>query len=332
MEFEEVNEFLKHQKVNDPTLSATSLDLQLAHRPDPYESSLFYHHNYAPIRKRHAVPGVSRLVNSVRRLKRSHRSRVEQGWNELTTSDEDNYYLHDDTRHIFPDGTDKSHTETPKTNTSLLPRATRRKKGEPNLIKGDLGTNGRPHAGERLAVFHPQRRRRRSSSVPCITFADVQRIDEQIQEVMPHQVEPKAPTNNEISATDLIDRLTEDVQQYQYLVQHEEQRIEVNRRDIADYIEKLKLLDEDVQYLNATIRLDKIKAMISTLQETNQRNVMLTDARTLQKRTTTTIEGYSKSTNYVARLNGLQAKMHLLRKREAIWSWFRNWGLAFGKD
>ncbi|KAF7727869.1 hypothetical protein EC973_006982 [Apophysomyces ossiformis] len=316
MEFEEVNEFIKRRKVNSPASSATPTQVQAEQRAS--EPAFYYHHDYPSNPKRHAVPGVSKLMNGVRRFKRSHRSRVEQPWNDLTASDEYNYYLHDDTRLIFAN----AHPSNP--NRSASPRIHRKEKKD--------SISHRPGTDQRLVRFQgeDQGRRRRSSSVPSVTYADIERINEQIEEAMPKHNESMTANNN-ISPMELIDSLMGDIQRHQYLVDQEEQRIEMNQRAITDFIEKLKLLDEDVQYLNATIRSDKIKAMVASLQETNLRNTMLIEARMHQKKTTTTIEGYSKSASYVTRLNDLQAKIQILRKREAIWSWIRNWGPACGK-
>lgn len=102
MEFEELSKFLKSGKVAGSNHSSTSLDL--ADQPASYEhfrNSIYqypsgvhrswtdYPSGAGVSKRRRPVPGVSRLVQSVRKFRKDSSSRLSKQYDEILSSEED---------------------------------------------------------------------------------------------------------------------------------------------------------------------------------------------------------------------------------------------------
>jgi hypothetical protein len=102
MEFEELSKFLKSGKVAGTNNSSTSLDLN--DPPSSYEhfrdaiyqypsgaqrSWSDYSNNATIAKRRRPVPGVSRLVQSVRKFRKESSSRLAKQYDDVISSDEE---------------------------------------------------------------------------------------------------------------------------------------------------------------------------------------------------------------------------------------------------
>ncbi|KAI9497015.1 hypothetical protein BDB00DRAFT_49829 [Zychaea mexicana] len=132
-----------------------------------------------------------------------------------------------------------------------------------------------------------------------------------------------------INAQKLVGHLKEGISRFEYLIHLEEQKIESNKAEITEYMEKLKYLDAQTERVNAAVtfgRLDGVINLKSMLKETDDRVPQLQVLREQHERITTSIEGFSKSMSMADRLEILQAQARTTTRTEAVWARVRHWG------
>ncbi|KAI7856076.1 hypothetical protein BDC45DRAFT_71947 [Circinella umbellata] len=326
MEFEEVRNFIEMGHVEGASISATSLQWRHPGLSEPFADPFSRREQDRVIintqrratltsKRPNPILGVSRLVNSVRRLKRKNSTNINS------------------TAEVYRQAAQL----TPKytiAQTEVLPEL------------NDIASTSSPLSlNNKMKKDHissqPQSSPIGSSSIPLLTSevsCNLHKIKWQMQNfVVPADWCPAGTQAvcldhediNSINAQKLIAHLKEGIARFEYLLDLEQRKIESNKSDIVKYMNKLKTLDNQTERINATVtygRLDGVTKMKTSLKQINSSASQLQALHGQHQRTTTNIEGYNKSMNMVDRLEILQAQAYTTTRTEALWTRVRHWG------
>ncbi|KAL0074105.1 hypothetical protein J3Q64DRAFT_1735094 [Phycomyces blakesleeanus] len=352
MEFDEVNEYLKTGVSRDASLSTVSFQQRLnnVHLVESLNDQTYQSKPIdtpAPVQqKRPSKAGMSRFVSNVRHFKRSNASKIAKDYWKLASAPTPTFYAESHTSEddddavlqryqtalqVLPERPPKS-----KKFLSRLKKSSRKErshsvsgneidveadmfltadesgtelpKRRPSIIKKD--TNQSQPAYNVSHVWQP-RREKRTASVQGLT-----------------DVEP-------ITGNVLVATLKDNIEQLQYLLKLEEQKIEFNKKEIIDYVEKLKQLDDDVELLDNAItqnRLNRENTMEHILMEANIQGVNLKNARAKHRSIIASIEKYNRGVDSTKQLDELQTKIKAAQRRDISWAWFKHWLFPTGKS
>ncbi|KAI8373120.1 uncharacterized protein BYT42DRAFT_579270 [Radiomyces spectabilis] len=342
-----------------------------------------------PPAKKRTVPGVSKLVTSVRRLKKSRKLRQLSEYEVfMPTTSEDDDTDYDTPPYLFfsplpsppSENTSSSTTSPPPANhpfsnrpvSDLItsPRAkfllrlrkSHHSRSHPNSSAEELGDSQTSdstldHWREHRTHYFRKRKERRqlrkkhrpsfSEPQPKCTFAaDTAAFDHYPRrrnysiKDLPANLKPAVWSDTDspdmdcsmpqsIPSMDVIHDMSNSVQRFQYLLTLEMQRLEVNKRTIEEYIEKLIQIDANTEYLNTKLtstRFENMKRMQHQLEETKNRNPLLKESLQQHRRMVRKIEGYHQLVDFNSRLDTLRKIVQSTQRTEAVWLWIRQWG------
>ncbi|KAG2223255.1 hypothetical protein INT45_006136 [Circinella minor] len=327
MEFEEVRNFIEMGHVEGASISATSLHWRHPGSVEPFADPFSRREQDRLIvntqrrgtltsKRPNPILGVSRLVNSVRRLKRKNSTNINS------------------TAEVYRQAAQLS-PEYTIAQTEVLPELT-----------SDMASTSSPLLlNNKMKKDHissqPQSPPIASSSIPLLASevsCNLHKIKWQMQNfVVPTDWYPTGTQTvcldheniDSINAQKLIAHLREGIARFEYLLNLEQRKIESSKSDIVKYMNKLKRLDNQTERINATVtygRLDGVTKMKTLLKQINSSVPQLQALHGQHQRTTTNIEGYNKSMNTVDRLEILQAQAYTTTRTEALWTRVRHWG------
>ncbi|KAL0089441.1 hypothetical protein J3Q64DRAFT_1696550 [Phycomyces blakesleeanus] len=276
------------------------------------------------------LPGVSRLVNSVRRLRtRNSFTPTHFSWTDLPRATF-LFRLKRSTSN-FPSDQEPSagSKSVRKARLHFKKPIDRRAMRKPNNL--DISRTNRPG----LNRLRSRTKKRRPSVLKSWAKIDRQQIHDQMQRFrVPLRWTDSVASFSintdlkEISPEICLHNLTKSIKRLQYLIEKEVEAIQFNQQEVIDYSAKLKQLDIDSQRLDSLVEYGRVEVMSgfrTTLKAIEQETSWLSHAQRKQQKTTARIESYGQRVNHNIRLATLKLNIQSAQSIEEMRLYIKDW-------
>ncbi|KAI9030753.1 hypothetical protein CLU79DRAFT_731357 [Phycomyces nitens] len=338
MDYDEVNEFLKSGVSKEASLSTISFQQRLnnAHLVESlnirsYPTNPTENASSAQL-KRPSKAGMSRFVNNVRHFKRSNASKIAKDYWKLASAPTPTFYAESHTS----DDDDEPALQRYQTAPQVLPeRPPKGKKFLSRLKKSTRKERSHSVSGNEIdpeadmfltADESGNELKKKPSEASQDTAYNEPPVWEPYRDKRTASVQGLTDAEP-ITGNVLVATLKDRIEQLQYLLKLEEQKIEFNKKEIVDYVEKLKQLDDDVELLDNAItqnRLNRETTMEQILMEANIQGVKLKNSRAKHRSIIASIEKYNRGIDSTKQLDELQMKIKAAQRRDISLSWFKH--------